>query len=203
MIDDIISYLDELYPDARCELNFKNDYELLISIILSAQTTDKKVNQVTSLLYAKFPTSVELSNAQLEEVIEIINPLGLAKTKSINIINCCKVLVEEYAGNVPLEYKDLISLSGVGNKTAQVFLAVYCDIPTFAVDTHVRRVSNRLGIVNTFDVLKIEKELKDYFPIEKWSRLHHQLVLFGRYFCTARNPKCENCELKIKCHFKK
>lgn len=195
-MNEIIDYLDELIPNAKCELEYNKDYELLIAVMLSAQTTDKRVNEVTRILFKKYPNLKLLSEADINDIISIVKPLGITK-KAYNVINIAKTL--EKIGYVPNEREFLESLPGVGRKTANVVLSNLYNEPCIAVDTHVKRVSNRLGISNSFDVLKIEEDLNKFFPKEKLAKLHHQLVLFGRYYCKAKNPKCLNCKLKHIC----
>ena len=199
MRQDILTYLDEMFPNAHCELIYKNHFELLIAISLSAQTTDAKVNKITPILFAKYPNALSLSNANIDDVIDILMPLGLAKNKSKNIINTSKILVEKYNGNVPHTKEELISLPGVGVKTANVFMAEGLGINAFAVDTHVSRVAQRLGISKSSNPLVIEEDLKKYFKEEDWIKLHHQFIFFGRYFCKAKNPECNNCKVKKYC----
>lgn len=195
-MNEIIDYLDELIPNAKCELEYNKDYELLIAVMLSAQTTDKRVNEVTRILFKKYPNLKLLSEADINDIISIVKPLGITK-KAYNVINIAKTL--EKIGYVPNEREFLESLPGVGRKTANVVLSNLYNEPCIAVDTHVKRVSNRLGISNSSDVLKIEEDLNNFFPKEKLARLHHQLVLFGRYYCKAKNPECLNCKLKNIC----
>ena len=196
----IMKKLDELYPDAHCELNHKSDFELLIAVVLSAQTTDERVNSVTPFLFAKYPDAFKLSNARQSDVEEIIKPIGLYRNKAINIIKLSKILVNEFDGIVPSDRKDLESLPGVGRKTANVILSNCFDVPAFAVDTHVSRVSKRLGIADDEDdVEKIEEKLMNYFPKDKWGKLHHQFIFFGRYKCKAAKPDCDDCPLKKIC----
>ncbi len=199
-MNNIIEYLDELFPNPRCELNYNKDYELLIAVMLSAQTTDKRVNMVTDILFKKYDSLEKLSTANINEIIDIIRPIGTFNKKARNIINISKSLLEEKNGKVPNDRKYLENLSGVGRKTTNVVLSNLYNVPCIAVDTHVSRVSKRLGIAKEKDdVLVIEKKLNKYFPKYKLNRLHHQLVLFGRYYCKAQNPNCENCKLKNKC----
>ena len=194
----ITNYLNELFPDARCELNYNKDYELLLSVMLSAQTTDKSVNLATKELYEKYNTLEKLNTLTIEDIQKYIKRIGLYKTKSNNFKQIVSKLVE--IGYVPNDRKYLESLPGVGRKTASVVLAHLYDEPTFAVDTHVFRVSKRLGITTKKDdVLKTEKKLKKYFNKEDWNRVNSQLVLFGRYNCTSMKPKCESCKLKDIC----
>jgi len=196
----IINYLDKLFPNPKCELEYTKDYELLIAVMLSAQTTDKRVNMVTRVLFKKYDSLEKLSKADINDIIEIIKPIGTFNKKASNVISIAKSLVNDKNGIVPNDRTYLESLSGVGRKTTNVVLSNLYDEPCIAVDTHVSRVSKRLGIAKkNDDVLTIEKKLNKKFPKEKLSRLHHQLVLFGRYYCKAKNPLCENCELKNIC----
>ena len=199
-MNNIIEYLDELFPNPHCELNYKKDYELLIAVMLSAQTTDKRVNMVTDILFNKYDSLEKISEADVNDIKNIIKPIGTFNKKANNIISISKSLLKEKNGIVPNDRDYLESLDGVGRKTTNVVLSNIYNVPCIAVDTHVSRVSKRLGIAkNTDDVLIIEKKLNKYFPKDKLSRLHHQLVLFGRYYCKAKNPTCENCKLKNIC----
>ena len=200
MMNQIIDYLDELFPNPRCELNYTQDYELLLAVMMSAQTTDKKVNQVTDVLFTKYPTIDSLAKADINDIINIIRPIGTYTKKAHNIIIICQKLLDDYDGIVPNDRNYLESLPGVGRKTTNVVLSNLFNENCIAVDTHVTRVSKRLGIAKkNDDVLTIERRLNKFFPTEKLGRLHHQLVLFGRYNCTAKNPQCENCKLKKIC----
>ena len=197
--EQIINYLDELYEDAKCELNYNKDYELLIATVLSAQCTDKRVNEVTKALWEKYNLNT-LANASLSDVEKIIHSLGSSTKKASYIVGIAQKLVEDCNGKVPNNRVYLESLKGVGRKTCNVVLANLFQSDAIAVDTHVNRVSKRLGLAKEKDnVLVVEKKLMRVFPKEKWSRLHHQLVLFGRYNCKAINPLCENCKLKSIC----
>ena len=197
---EIIDYLDKLFPNPKCELNYEKDFELLIAVMLSAQTTDKRVNMVTDILFKKYDSIEKLATADINDIIEIIKPIGTFNKKASNVISIAKSLIDDKNGIVPNDRTYLESLSGVGRKTTNVVLSNLYDEPCIAVDTHVSRVSKRLGIAKkNDDVLTIEKKLNKNFPEEKLSRLHHQLVLFGRYHCKAKNPLCENCELKNIC----
>lgn len=198
----IINELDRLFNDARCELNYKKDYELLLSVMLSAQTTDKRVNEVTSDIYSKYDTLEKLNILSIEEIENLIRRLGFFKSKAKNFKGIVSRLMS--IGYVPNDRVFLESLPGVGRKTASVVLEHLFDEPAFAVDTHVFRVSKRLGITTKKDdVLKTEKKLKKYFDQNTWNRVNSQLVLFGRYVCTSRSPICENCNLKSICKYKK
>lgn len=201
---EITDYLDELFNDPKCELEYTKDYELLLSVMLSAQTTDKSVNKATKDLYKKYDTLEKLNTLSINDIDDYIKILGFHKTKSVNF----KYIVEHLLpiGYVPDDREFLESLKGVGRKTASVVLGQLFNIPSFAVDTHVFRVSKRLGITTQKDdVLKTEIKLKKYFNENEWNRVNSQLVLFGRYYCTSKNPKCENCKLKHICkeHTKK
>ena len=196
----LFDYLDELFPNAKCELDYTNDYELLIATMLSAQTTDKRVNQVTKVLFKKYPTIRALSTAPIGELENIIREIGTDRRKAIYIHNITSKLVEDNLDYVPNDRKYIESLPGVGHKTANVFLANIYGVPTLAVDTHVLRVSKRLGLTsNKDDALETEKKLKKIIPRERWIKSHHQLVLFGRYHCKAINPNCSNCKIKSIC----
>lgn len=200
--DLIIKYLNELYPNAKCELNHHNNFELLIAVVLSAQTTDERVNSITPLLFKNYKDVNALANAKLKDVEKIIKPIGLYHNKAINIIKLANELKERFNGIVPNNREDLESLSGVGRKTANVILSNCFDIPAFAVDTHVNRVSKRLGIADIDDdVLEVEKKLMIYFPKKYWNKLHHQFIFFGRYKCKAIKPDCLDCEFKKFCNF--
>lgn len=198
----ILSYLKELFAEPQCELSFKNNYELIVAVVLSAQCTDKRVNIVTPKLFEKYSTPYLLANANQEDVIKIIHSLGFYNSKSKNIINLAKDLCERFNGQVPSNFDDLVSLSGVGRKTANVVLSVAYNKQAIAVDTHVFRVSNRLGIKSK-SPLECEKKLQKLFNKEDWSQLHYLLVLFGRYRCKAINPQCEVCKLQSICEYYK
>lgn len=198
--EEIIAILDKLYPEAQCELNYKHDYELLIALVLSAQTTDQKVNSVTEVLFAKYDL-YSLAKASIKDIENILYPLGTHRKKAIYVQKIAEILVNEWDGIIPNNRSFIEGLPGVGRKCCNVFLANIYNVPAFAVDTHVARVSNRLGIASSSDVQIIEQTLRQFFPKEKWSRLHHQLVLFGRYMCKSKNPSCNICPFKDKCKF--
>ncbi len=194
----IMAYLNEIIPNPKCELEYHKDYELLIATMLSAQTTDKRVNNVTKILFQKYPSLEDLKNAPIEDIKKIIRPIGTYNKKAENIKKIADELIKN--GGLSNDRKFLESLSGVGRKTTNLVLSTIYNEPYIAVDTHVTRVSKRLGIANkNDDVLVIEKKLNKVFPKEKLNRLHHQLVLFGRYYCKAKNPLCEDCKLKDIC----
>lgn len=196
----VLEYLDELFPNPVCELEYTKDYELLIAIMLSAQTTDKRVNKVTKVLFSKYPSLEDLSKAEIKDIENIIRELGSFRKKSIYIKDIATSLLENCQGYVPNDRKYLESLSGVGRKTVNVFLGIIYNEPTIAVDTHVERVSKRLKIVKEKDnVLEIEHKLMKKIPKERWNKTHHQIVLFGRYHCKAIKPECTNCKLKDIC----
>lgn len=195
----INNYLDELIPNPICELNYQKDYELVIAVMLSAQTTDKGVNKVTSILFKKYNSLEKLASSNIEDIKEIIKPIGNYNKKANNIIEISKILINKYNKQVPKTYEELEILPGIGRKSANVIRSEIYKIPSFAVDTHVIRVTNRLGLVKTKDPVIIEKELEKIFKKSDWIRKHQQLVLFGRYYCKAKNPDCKNCKLLNIC----
>ena len=195
----ILDALKTEYPDADCALVHQNVYQLIIAVALSAQTTDKSVNKVSDKLFEKYPTPYELAEAKQEDVIEIIKTIGMYKTKSKNIIALAQELVNRFDGQVPENYDDLVSLPGVGRKTANVVLAVGFGHQRIAVDTHVFRVTNRIGFVQEKDVLKTELALMETLPEDRWAEAHHSLIFHGRNCCSARNPRCEECAIKDLC----
>ena len=195
----INNYLEELIPNPICELNYQKDYELVIAVMLSAQTTDKGVNKVTSILFQKYNSLEKLAGSNIEDIKEIIKPIGNYNKKANNIIEISKILINKYKKQVPKTYEELEILPGIGRKSANVIRSEIYKIPSFAVDTHVIRVTNRLGLVKTKDPVIIEKELEKIFKKSDWIRKHQQLVLFGRYYCKAKNPDCQNCKLMNIC----
>ena len=201
MTNKIIEYLEELYPDARCELNYEKDYELLIAVVLSAQCTDKRVNQVTKELFAN-RTLKDINELEKETIEQMIRPVGTHTRKSLYIKEITRSLLENYQGSVPNNRAYLESLPGVGHKTCNVVLSNLYQVPCIAVDTHVSRVAKRLNLAKeSDDVKQIEEKLMKKFPKEKWSKLHHQLVLFGRYNCKSLKPDCETCKLNEECKY--
>lgn len=197
-----VQTMGDLFPDAHCELNHRNAFELLIATILSAQATDVGVNKVTPKLFERFPTPAHLAEASEEAVIECIQSLGLYRSKAKNIRLCAQQLLERFNGEVPRTREELVSLAGVGRKTANVVMSVAFNIPAFAVDTHVERISKRLQICRQKDtVLEVEETLCRKIPKELWSRAHHWMIFFGRYHCVARKPKCHECPLLEMCAF--
>ena len=199
-ISSLLNYLDELFPSARCELFYSKDYELVIAVMLSAQTTDKSVNAVTPILFKKYSSLEALNNAPLEDIEEILKPIGLYKNKAKNLKGIVKDLLERFNGKVPSNKDDLMTLPGVGNKTAGVIRAEIFEIPDLPVDTHILRISKRLNLAKKDDEpIDVERKLKKLIPEERWIKSHHQLIHFGRYFCTARNPQCEKFKISDMC----
>jgi endonuclease-3 len=198
--DFIIASLKEMIKDPKCELNYTSDYSLLIAILLSAQCLDKNVNKVTPILFSKYPTLLDLKNANVNDLEKIIHPLGLSNNKSKAIKNLATTLVDSYNGIVPNNRETLSSLPGVGIKTSGVFLAEFYHQNYLPIDTHIKRVSYRLGITNENDsITKIEETLSKFFNYENLNEMHLRLVLFGRYICKSKNPDCNNCKFKGKC----
>ena len=200
-VEAILNYLDLLYANPKCELDYKKDYELLIATVLSAQCTDKRVNMVTKELWKSYDI-YSLSKAKNKEIEKIIRSVGSYTKKASYLIEISKSLVNDYNGSVPNNREYLENLPGVGRKTCNVVLSNLYNVPAIAVDTHVKRVSVRLGLASSKDdVLEIEKKLMKKIPKERWSKFHHQMVLFGRYKCMAKNPLCEECKLKEYCKY--
>ena len=198
----ISNYVDSLFPNAKCELFYNRDYELAIAVMLSAQTTDKAVNAVTYKLFNDFPSLEALENATLEEIEERIKQLGLYKNKAKNIKGIVHKIITDFDGKLPSDKDLLQTLPGIGNKSAGVIRIEVFKIPDLPVDTHIIRISNRLGIATSKDEpIDIEKKLKKLIPESNWIKTHHQLIHFGRYFCTARSPKCEECALRKYCKY--
>ncbi|MBO4704105.1 MAG: endonuclease III [Bacilli bacterium] len=199
-IKPLLDYLDEILPTAKCELLYSKDYELVIAVMLSAQTTDKSVDAVTPILFKKYPTLDALYNAPLEDIEEIIKPIGLYKNKAKNLKGIVQDLVDRFNGVVPSDKEQLMTLPGVGNKTAGVIRAEIFQIPDLPVDTHILRISKRLNLAKKDDEpIDVERKLKKIIPEERWIKSHHQLIHFGRYYCMARSPKCENCKISDMC----
>jgi len=199
----ILDKLEEMYPDAECELNYNTPFELLIATILSAQCTDVRVNKVTSEMFKKYNTPDDFANLSLDEISEEIKTCGLYKSKSQKIKDTSTQLCENYGGEVPDTLEDLIKLPGVGRKTAGVVLSNAFGQPAIAVDTHVFRVSNRIGIVDEPTPEKTEFALMKAIPKDRWSKSHHTLIFHGRRMCKARKPECENCNITEYCNFHK
>lgn len=202
-VNAILEKLDLMIPNPKCELEYSKPYELLMATVLSAQCTDSRVNQVTKVLWDHF-TLATLASAPIKEVERIIYPVGTYHNKAHYLIDIANRLIKDHDGEVPNDFNYLVTLPGVGRKTANVVLSNIYDRPAIAVDTHVYRTSHRLGFVpKNKNVYETEQYLMKVIPQDKWSRLHHQLVLLGRYTCKAKNPLCENCLLKEYCHYEK
>lgn len=200
-ISEILDILEQSYPDAECALHHQNVFQLIVAVALSAQTTDKSVNQVTPALFERYPDAETLAEADVEEVSEYIKRIGMYRTKAKNIVAMAQKLCTDFDGQVPDNYDDLISLPGVGRKTANVVLSVGFGQQRIAVDTHVFRVANRIGLICEKDVLKTELALMDRIPEERWSRTHHSLIFHGRQCCDARKPKCDVCPIVAYCEY--
>ena len=204
MMNKLLEYLDYLFPDPKCELIYETDYQLLIAVVLSAQSTDKRVNSVTPIIFSKYKTLEGLKNASLEDLEEIIRPVGSFRKKAQYVKGIATRLVDEFDGKVPVDREVLESFPGVGRKTVNVFLAEFYHYPAIAVDTHVERVSKRLKLAFLKDsVLDVERKLMKKVPKERWAKFHLQMVLFGRYYCKAVKPLCKDCPLKEYCREKK
>jgi endonuclease III len=198
-IIEIIDRLEREYPEAECALVHQNLFQLLVAVTLSAQTTDKSVNRVSCVLFERYPDALALSLAEITDLEAILKPVGMYKTKSRNIIGLAIQLMERFGGEVPKRYEDLISLPGVGRKTANVVLSVGLGEQRIAVDTHVFRLANRIGLVSAPDVLKTELALMECIPKERWTMTHHGLIFHGRNCCMARNPACGRCVIEELC----
>ena len=201
---EILQVLDELFPDAHCELDYENLYQLSLAVILSAQTTDVSVNKVTPKLFAKYPDLQSLASAKVEDVENLIRNIGLYRNKAKNIMGFSSAVLANFSGSIPNTLEELIQLPGVGRKTANVILSEFYKVPAIAVDTHVERVSKRLGLAKPNDsVLQVEKRLQKKIPKDLWSKAHHLLIFFGRYHCKAQKPECVRCPFIEICTNKK
>lgn len=200
-VDDILAILAETYPDADCALEHENPFELLIATILSAQCTDARVNIITRRIFPVYKRPEDFLKLSQAEMEDLIRDCGLFRNKAANILATCRILVEQYGGEVPADREALESLPGVGRKTANVVLATAFGIPAIAVDTHVFRVANRLGLANAKDVWKTEQQLMKRIPEQQWAPAHHRLIHHGRQICSAQRPKCEVCPLQAHCRF--
>lgn len=200
-VKEVLDTLEKTYPDAECALHHKNVFQLIVAVALSAQTTDKSVNQVTPALFERYPDADALAAADIEEVSEYIKRIGMYKSKAKNIVGMAQKLVTDFGGKVPEDYDALVSLPGVGRKTANVVLSVGFGHQRIAVDTHVFRVANRIGLVHEKDVLKTELSLMEQIPEERWSMTHHSLIFHGRQCCDARKPKCDDCPVNTFCEY--
>lgn len=199
--DHILAELERLYPDAKPALHFQNPYQLLVAVILSAQCTDVKVNAVTPALFAAYPDAHALAKADPLDVEGYIRTCGLYHNKARNLVATANALVNQYGGEVPADHEKLTQLPGVGRKTANVVMSCAFGADAIAVDTHVFRVSNRLGLADANDVLKTEQQLMQNIPKNKWSLAHHWIIFHGRRVCAARKPDCENCTLRTWCEY--
>ena len=199
-IKELIAFMDERYPHVGCELKYNKDYELVIAVMLSAQTTDTSVNKVTEVLFNKYDSLDKLSKAKLEDVEDIIHSIGLYKNKAKNVLGIAQTLLKDYGGVLPSDKDELQKLPGVGNKSAGVIRAEVFRIPDLPVDTHILRISKRLKLANDKDgPYETEMKLKKSFPESSWIKIHHQLIHFGRDICVARNPQCQRCKLTGIC----
>ena len=200
--NEILDNLEIQFPNAKCELNYTTPFELLVAVILSAQCTDKRVNQVTEKLFKIYNTPEQFSRLSIDELSFYIFSCGFYKNKATSIIETSKILLEKFNGEVPSNMEDLTSLQGVGRKTANVVLSEAFHKPAIAVDTHVLRVSNRLGFVDTKEPAVAEQALMKYLPKERWSRAHHLFIFLGRYCCKSQNPNCDECSVKNYCKYR-
>ncbi len=200
----VIDYFSEHAPNAETELIYDNPFQLLVSVVLSAQCTDKRVNMTTPLIFEKFPTEREMAKASFEELFPLVKSISYPNNKTKHLIGLAKMLVDDFDGKVPMTVEELTKLPGVGRKTANVITSVIDNQPNMAVDTHVFRVANRIGLTtNSKTPLKTELELIKHIPKELIHRAHHWLILHGRYVCVARNPKCEECGIQSACKYYK
>lgn len=200
----VLAIIGEMYPDAHCELDYQTPFQLLVAVILSAQTTDKSVNKVTPQLWQHYPTIADLAAANVVDVENDLRTIGLYKNKARNIVKTARAVLRDFDGVVPKTHKELESLPGVGRKTANVVLAEIYKVPSIAVDTHVSRVAKRLNIsAQDASVTEIEHDLMKKIPKRDWIVTHHRLIFFGRYFCLAKNPKCAICPVQSYCKYYK
>lgn len=196
---EIVGLLHEMHPDAKCELDFNSPFELLVAVILSAQCTDKRVNEVTDVLFTRYNTPIQFAEISIEELEELIHSCGFYHNKAKAIKSAARAIVEDYNGEVPNTIEELMKLDGVGRKTANVVASNVYGIPAIAVDTHCFRVARRLGISSANTPEKVEQDLCGFFDKEDWSIVHHLLIFHGRYTCESRRPKCELCSLRSFC----
>ena len=199
----VIETLKKQYPNAQTALQYNSEYQLLVAVMLSAQCTDERVNKVTKILFERCPTPSDMLTLSFEELASIIKPCGLFNSKAKHILQASKDIVEKHNGQVPKTLSELTMLSGVGRKTANVVLSNAFNVPSIAVDTHVFRVSNRLGLASSDNVLEVEMQLRKEIIKSRWSKTHHLLIFHGRYCCTAQRPKCAECRLKEYCMYYK
>ncbi len=199
----VMDALEQMHPEASCALDFDTRFQLLVAVMLSAQTTDVSVNKVTPSLFEKYPGAEEMAEADPLDIQEMIRTIGLYKNKAKNLVALSRMIVEEYGGEVPGNYSDLVRLPGVGRKTANVVLAEGFGEARIAVDTHVFRVSDRIGITDGKDPVEVEEQLMERLPEDQWIRAHHLIIFHGRKVCHARKPACDDCGIKEICLFRK
>lgn len=198
--NEILDEMEKIFPNAKCELHHSSPFQLVVAVVLSAQTTDESVNKCTPALFEAYPTSKEMAKAEIKDIENYIRRIGLYRNKAKSLKELSITLEEKFQGEVPSSFKDLQSLPGVGRKTANVVRSVAFDIPSFAVDTHVNRVSKRLGLAKPQDsVEKVEEKLKRKIDRNRWNQGHHDFIFFGRYLCHSRNPECERCPFIVFC----
>lgn len=198
----VIERFEQMMPEAQTELHYENSYQLLVAVILSAQCTDKRVNIITPPLFRRYPAAEDLANATRDEVFDLIRSCSYPNNKTTSLLGMAKMLTERFDGQVPDNIDDLMSLPGVGRKTANVILSVIYDKPAMAVDTHVFRVAERIGLTTSSrSPITTERELIKYIPEEKIARAHHWLILHGRYICKARKPLCDQCDISQYCRY--
>jgi endonuclease III len=203
-VNHALSIMEAMFPQAKAELNHQNAYELTCAVLLSAQATDVSVNKVTPALFKAYPDALSLSKASVSDVEALIKTIGLYKNKAKALVSMANKVVSDYQGEIPSTKKALLTLDGVGIKTANVILSVWFNVPAIAVDTHVDRVSKRLGFAKPSDnVGDVERKLKRKINRKHWSKAHHLMIFFGRYHCKAINPQCETCPLQSQCHYYK
>ena len=200
-ITDLLDKLLQAHPQPECELNFSSPFELLVAVILSAQCTDKRVNEVTKTLFAKYNKPQDFAQIGQEELEKLIYSCGFYRSKAAHIISCARDIVERFGGEVPEDFENLLSLAGVGRKTANVVSGVAFGKQTMAVDTHVLRLANRIGFISSNKPEEVERRLVEIFPQERLTQAHHLLILHGRYVCTARRPDCAACPITQYCKF--
>ncbi len=197
----VLDYFAQTMPDPETELHYENPYQLIVAVLLSAQCTDVRVNKITPEFFKRFPTPGELAKATVDEVFQYIKSCSYPNNKAKHLVGMAQMLVEKYNGQIPQTFEDLQKLPGIGRKSANVLAAIILKQPRIAVDTHVQRVANRIGLVNTKTPLQTEQELTENIPEDLRLKAHHWLILHGRYTCTARNPKCDKCGLTTVCKY--
>jgi endonuclease-3 len=197
----LMEFLDTKYSDAKCSLEHKNPFELIVATVLSAQCTDERVNKVTGELFDKYPTPDKMSKANVEDIMNIVRPTGFYKNKAHNILKIAEAICNKYEGMLPLEIKELVKLPGVGRKTANVVIGNFSEPVGIVVDTHVKRIAGRLGLTCSDKPDIIEKDLMTLIPKNKWNVFSHQMIDFGREICSARKPKCIKCDLSEYCEY--